>query len=76
MTLTSGQCRAARALLDWTQDDLAERAEVSRSTVRGFEGGQHELQRSTGTAIRRALEEAGIIILERDAAGGEGVRLR
>ena len=73
MTLTSGQCRAARALLDWTQDDLAERAEVSRSTVRGFEGGQHELQRSTGTAIRRALEEAGIVILERDAAGGEGV---
>ena len=76
MTLTSGQCRAARALLDWTQDDLAERAEVSRSTVRGFEGGQHELQRSTGAAIRRALEEAGIVILERDGTGGEGVRLR
>ncbi|UFN49040.1 helix-turn-helix domain-containing protein [Roseomonas sp. OT10] len=75
MTLTPEQCRAARALLDWTQDQLAERAAVSRSTVRSFEGGQHELQRATGTAIRRALEEAGVSFLEPDAEGGAGVRL-
>ena len=41
MLLTPEQCRAGRALLTWTQDDLATRAEVSRSTVRGFESGQH-----------------------------------
>ena len=40
MPLTPAQCRAARALLDWTQDELAERAEVSRGTIRGFESGQ------------------------------------
>lgn len=75
MSLTPGQCRAARALLDWTQDDLADRAEVSRSTVRNFEGGQHELQRATSAAIRRALEAAGVTFLGPDAGGGAGVRL-
>jgi DNA-binding XRE family transcriptional regulator len=75
MSLTSEQCRAARALLDWTQDDLAAHAEVSRSTVRGFEGGQHGLQRATATAIRRALEAGGVIFLDSSADCGPGVRL-
>ena len=75
MPLTPEQCRAARALLDWTQDDLAAHAEVSRSTVRGFEGGQHGLQRATAAAIRRALEIAGVIFLEANADCGPGVRL-
>jgi transcriptional regulator with XRE-family HTH domain len=76
MPLTPELCRAARALLDWTQDDLATRAEVSRSTVRGFEGGQHELQRATTAAIRRAFEAEGIAFLEADLEDGPGVRLR
>jgi DNA-binding XRE family transcriptional regulator len=76
MPITPDQCRAARALLDWTQDELAERAEVSRSTVRGFEGRQHELHRATAAAIRRALEAAGVELLDADASGGEGVRRR
>lgn len=75
MPLTPQQCRAARALLDWTQDDLAERAEVSRSTVRGFESRQHELQRATAAAIRRALEAEGVVLLDADAEGGPGARL-
>jgi transcriptional regulator with XRE-family HTH domain len=63
-------------LLDWTQDDLAARAEVSRSTVRGFEGGQHDMQRATTAAIRRAFEAAGIVFLEPDSEDGPGLRLR
>jgi len=76
MPLTPGQCRAARALLDWTQDELAARAEISRSTVRGFERAQHGLQRATAAAIRRVLEQAGVVILEAGPEGGVGVRLR
>ena len=76
MPLIPEQCRAARALLDWTQDDLAARAEVSRSTVRGFEGGQHDLHRATTAAIRRAFEAAGVIFLEAGLEDGPGVRLR
>jgi transcriptional regulator with XRE-family HTH domain len=73
--LSSEQCRAARALLDWTQKDLAVRAGVSRSTIRGFESGQHELQRASAAMIRMALEQAGVILIEADEQGA-GVRLQ
>jgi transcriptional regulator with XRE-family HTH domain len=75
MPLTPAQCRAARALVDWTQDELAARAGVGRSTVRGFEGGQHMLQRATATAIRQALETAGVTFLQAEVGAGPGVRL-
>lgn len=75
MPLSPAQCRAARALLDWTQDELAEHAEVSRGTIRGFESGQHALQRSTAAAVCRALEAAGVRLVDADAQGGQGVRL-
>lgn len=74
MALTPAQCRAARALLDWTQDELAERAEVSRGTIRGFESGQHALQRSTASAVGRALAAGGVILVEADREAGQGVR--
>lgn len=69
------QCRAARGFLNWTQDCLAERAGVSRSTVRGFEGQRHVLHRTTEEQLVRVLEDAGICFL---SAGkfGPGVRLR
>ncbi len=76
MSLTPGQCRAAGALLDRTQDDLAARSAVSRSTVRGVEGGQHDLQRATTAAIRRAFEAAGVVFLQAGLEGGPGLRLR
>lgn len=72
--VTAPQCRAARALLNWTQAELARRAGVSPGTVRGFELGRHVLHRASATAIRQALEAAGIVLLDPDAGGGEGVR--
>lgn len=74
MPLSAQQCRAARALLDWTQAELASRAAVSAGTVRGFETNRHALHRATLAAIRGTLEAAGIVFLDPDAAGGEGVR--
>ncbi|KQT82513.1 hypothetical protein ASG48_15705 [Aurantimonas sp. Leaf443] len=53
-------CRGARGLLDWTQSDLAETAGVSRSTIRDFECGRHELHRATEAAVLSALTTAGI----------------
>jgi transcriptional regulator with XRE-family HTH domain len=73
--LNPEQCRAARALLDWTQEELAERAGVSRSTVRGFENGQHEPHRASATMIRAALEQAGVVLIDADDQG-EGVRFQ
>ncbi len=73
--LTPMQCRAARALLDWTQQELADIAQVSRATVRDFEQGKHDAHRSTECMIREALLEAGIT-LATDPLLGEGVFLR
>jgi transcriptional regulator with XRE-family HTH domain len=72
--LTPEQCRAARGLLDWTQEELAERAGISRSTVRDFEKGRHELHRTTEAQILLALERAGVRLIPADEMG-PGVRL-
>jgi transcriptional regulator with XRE-family HTH domain len=73
-TFLPEQCRAARGLLNWTQEKLAEAAFVSRSTVRNFESGRHELSRGSEKLIVIALEGAGVRILSVDQ-DGPGVRL-
>jgi transcriptional regulator with XRE-family HTH domain len=73
--LTPAQCRAARALLAWTQQQLADAARVARTTVRDFEGGRHHLHRGTEVLVIAALNAAGIT-LAADPALGEGVFLR
>jgi transcriptional regulator with XRE-family HTH domain len=58
--LTPALCRGARGLLNWTQSDLAERAEVSRSTVKDFETGLHEVHRATELQLLYAFRMAGL----------------
>ncbi len=71
------QVKAARALLDWSQEQLAAEAEVSVPTIKRLEaddgplGGRDE----TGNKIRLALETAGVEFIEENG-GGRGVRLR
>jgi hypothetical protein len=48
---------------------------VSRGTIRGFESGQHALQRSTASAVCRALQAGGVMLVDADRAAGPGVRL-
>lgn len=66
------QIRAARALLDWSQDRLAAEAEVGRATVGDFERGARQPIRLSLKAMKAALESAGIVFLW-SADGGEGV---
>ena len=73
--ITSAQCRAARGLLDWTQQELADRAGVGIVTVRQVEAGLNEPRRATLEVITRALEAAGVEFIQENG-GGPGVRLR
>ena len=63
MTLAPEQLRAARAWLNWSQEELATRANVSLSTVRDFENGKRNPMKNNLGALRRTIEEAGIELL-------------
>lgn len=65
-------CRAARAILDWNQEKLAQAAELSQPTIAKFESGQTTPGHHNLRAIRRALETAGITFLD-EADGSIGV---
>ncbi|WP_428492838.1 helix-turn-helix domain-containing protein [Rhodopila sp.] len=71
--LTPEQSRAARGWLDWTQDDLAKRANVSLSTIRDFEKGRRTPIGNNLDAIRRALEAAGVVLTFQDGRPAVGV---
>ncbi|WP_180608042.1 helix-turn-helix transcriptional regulator [Agrobacterium vitis] len=64
--LTPALCRAARGLLDWTQQDLAERAGVSRSTIKDYENCRHDLHRATAAQLSLALEGGGVVFIHLD----------
>ena len=67
------QCRAARAWLNWSMDDLAGRATVSNSTIRDFEAGRRLPIANNLTAIRRALEAEGIQFVFDEKGTGSGI---
>ena len=67
--LTPALCRGARGLLNWTQNDLADHSQVSRSTIRDYEGGRHDIHRSTAALLVGALEQAGIVFVCNTANG-------
>ena len=73
--ITPGQCRAARALLDLTQPQLADLAGLGLSTIVDFEKSRRDISRDAAEAIQRALEKAGVTFIGRSGAG-PGVRLR
>lgn len=68
------QCRAARALVGWTQAQLASQAGVVRANVVMFERGQAATA-ATRRRLQDALESAGVVFVRPDAAGGAGVML-
>ena len=71
--LTPQQSRAARGWLDWSQADLAERANVSLSTIRDFEKGRRTPIGNNLDAIKRALENAGLAMVFGDQGHPTGI---
>jgi transcriptional regulator with XRE-family HTH domain len=73
--LRSAQIRAARALLRWSAEDLARVSAVGVTTIRRAEIDQTSMTAPNDSAVRRALEAAGVEFIDGDG-GGPGVRLR
>lgn len=70
--ITARQSRAARALLGWNQETLADKAQVSLTALKRLESASGlEVYETTRDQVRRALESHGILFLTTDQ--GEGV---
>lgn len=72
--LSNKQLRAARGMLGWSQKDLANASEVSLLTIQKYEAGLTDSRYRTILKMREALQEAGILFIEKDDIAGEGVR--
>jgi transcriptional regulator with XRE-family HTH domain len=74
---TVRQVKAARALLGWSQTDLAGKSGVSEPTIARLESGEGELggRENTAEKIRKSLVAGGIEFIDENG-GGPGVRLR
>lgn len=73
MSFSPAQCRAARALLGWSQEQLSSASKVSKATLANFETGHRSPYQRTLDDIRRALEAAGV---EFTNGGEPGVKLK
>ena len=75
MILSPAQCRAARALLSWNQQVLADKAAVAKQTIADFERGARTPYDRTLRDIRAALELAGVVLIAASDGLGAGARL-
>jgi predicted transcriptional regulator len=73
--VTPRQIRAARALLGWSQQQLADKAIVSLNAVTRLEKGKVDSRVSTIAAIEKTLSETGVEFLPAGERG-EGVRMK
>lgn len=60
---TKNQCAAGRALLDWTQAELAKKSGASRRAISDFERGCAQPRGVTMDALEAAFRFAGIVFL-------------
>src|SRR5258706_3731310 len=76
MSLTPAQCRAARALLAWTQRRLEAESGVAKKTIADFERGARNPFPRTLDDLIETLTAAGIEFIGPEDAHGVGVRFK
>ena len=76
--ITVAQLRAARALIGWSQPELAARSDVGVATVRRMEGarGLPKTAAENVWKVQQALENAGVVFIDQNEESGPGVRLK
>jgi DNA-binding XRE family transcriptional regulator len=73
--IVPAQIRAGRALLSWSQEQLAQEADVGLSTIRDTESEKRAADTAAVAAIRRALWNGGVVFVSGRPGEGPGVRL-
>ena len=73
--IAAAQCRAARALLEWTEVQLAEAASVDIEVIKHLEARFRRPSTDDQRQIRKALEDGGIVFIAENG-GGVGARLK
>jgi len=74
--ITIRQVKAARALLGWSQSDLARYSDVSEPTIARLESADGDLggRDETVKKIQKTIEAGGVEFIDENG-GGSGVRL-
>ena len=75
LVITAAQCRAARALIEWSVDQLALASKVDTQTITDFELRYRAPNDGDKRRLRVALEDGGVIFIPENG-GGAGVRLK
>jgi DNA-binding XRE family transcriptional regulator len=70
------QCRAVRAWLGWTQEELAQMAGVGLSTLKDFEKAKRETIPAIVRQIQRVFEEVGVEFTKDEVAQRIGMSIR
>jgi hypothetical protein len=73
--LTAAQCRAGRALIEWTQAQLSQSAAIDLQTIADFEKRFRAPDETTRRRLRATLEAAGVVFVAENG-GGAGARLK
>ena len=76
MAISRAQCRAARGLMGWTLDDLAERVRVNKKTLAEFESGLRKPYQKNLEDVRTAFETCGIVFPESEGTFQDAVALK
>lgn len=76
--MLAAQLRAARALLGWSQIDLAESCGLSVATIKRMEKSSGSLvgRHQNVMSIGQTFEAEGVVFIEAEGQFGPGVRLR
>ena len=73
--ITGAQCRAARALVEWSRDKLSSNSGVDALVIEEFERRSNLPDQDICDTLQTALENAGAVFIAENG-GGVGVRLK
>lgn len=74
--ISAAQCRAGRALIECSVEELSRSSKVGVQTIIDFESRFRAPGEDIKRRIRDALEEGGVVLIAETGGGGAGVRLK